>query len=66
MAPHPDTHKCDLPTLDYSRVKAGRITCSKELGGCGRVWVLIDLGGRSVWDPRPAPAQRRYAPRRAS
>lgn len=53
--PDPATHKCDLPTLDYSKVQAGRITCDVARGGCGRVWVLIDLGGRSIWDPRPAP-----------
>lgn len=55
--PHPDSHKCDLPTLDYSRVKAGRIECSRAQGGCGRVWRLVALdGGRAhVWEPDPRP-----------
>jgi hypothetical protein len=54
-APSPFSHRCDVPTIDYSMAEHGRIVCALHLGGCGRVWT----GSSRGWTPDPRPIGQR-------
>lgn len=49
MSTSPKYHKCDLPTLDYSKVNDGLIVCTE----CHRRWALNPH--TSEWWPNPCP-----------